>query len=95
LGFKRLRIAKGQITLYKRRGKKIEATINWSDIADIHVVIGTSYKLWLIQYKTGVEYTHEFIWPSSWKLEPNIIEDRNLEQIQQQMVLPFCWLETL
>lgn len=95
LGFKRLRIAKDQITLYKRRGKKIEAIINWTDIADIHVVIATSYKLWIIRYKSGVEYTHEFIWPSSWKLEPKIIEDRNLEQIQQQIVLPFCWLETL
>ena len=59
------------------------------------MAIGASYKLWLIQYKEGVDFEYEFVWPGGWKLEPPIIENKYQEKVEQQIILPLCWLETI
>ena len=93
-GFKRLAITKENITFYKGLRKRVEATINWHDIANVTVALGASYSLWIISYKEGVAYTHEFIWPNSWHPDPPInLQSSVIEKQQRQMILPLCWLE--
>jgi hypothetical protein len=94
LSFKKLAITKNNITFYKGMRKKVEATINWHDIANIVVALGASYSLWIISYKEGVAYSHEFIWSNSWHPDPPMnIQSSVIEKQQRQMILPLCWLE--
>ncbi len=95
MSFKSLEINPQKITFYKRNKKKIEGSIDWNTIKDVKVALGAFYALWLISYKDGVEYEYEFIWPNSWKLDPSIIENKHQEKIDQQLILPLCWLELL
>jgi hypothetical protein len=92
--FKRLAFTKKNITFYKGMRKRVEAIIDWHDIANISVALGASYSLWIISYKEGVAYTHEFIWPNSWHPDPPMNMDSSaIEKQQRQMILPLCWLE--